>query len=366
MDVDLSSVAPSFGLEKLYPLFDKKPLLGRLRDDGMRVFLNYSDSHTPDFAFEVCRYWLDEYNVDGFRFLNARSFWDGADGSGLARLARRIRETAWEEDREVYLFVDNCSTLDHEVLNRSAVNGVANHSFMRTVHRITDNRQLDQDFWKTMDLNQLNYSEESVHDQGIIPKTATNSIEDGSAHSLTVKMGVMSGSRDLLGNPVGDRKNHWWKVKPCIISQFVSPGIPLIYNGQEFGENRFVPDSGPSRLRPRPIRWQYLSDFAGGDLFRFHQKLIQLRKSFPSVRSRNFFHFFTDPQHQVTAFKRYLDEEQLIIAVNFSNESVEVLMPFPCDGYWTEYLDDYKIEVLGRKAQVKVPARYGVIFFRDS
>jgi hypothetical protein len=53
------------------------------------------------------------------------------------------------------------------------------------------------------------------------------------------------------------------------------------------------------------------------------------------------------------------------VAVNFGNESCEVLVPFPSDGYWHEYLDDYDVEVLGRQAVVKVPARYGVIFFRE-
>jgi 1,4-alpha-glucan branching enzyme len=44
-------------------------------------------------------------------------------------------------------------------------------------------------------------------------------------------------------------------------------GIPMLWQGQEFGENYFVPDSGLARvLLLRPLRWDYFYDTAGKSL----------------------------------------------------------------------------------------------------
>jgi glycosidase len=340
-------------------------MLARLDESGKRVYFNFTDESAREFVYGVCRFWLDEMGVDGFRFLNSRGFWDGSEGDALAGLCKRLHQLRRREGREIYLFACDCSVLDQEMLNRSALNGVSNSRFQGAIQRMSENRTLEGDFWKTMDLHQLNYSDESMVEKELVQKSALNSCEGTGTHSLIVKMGVLSGQKDLWGNPVGDRKNHWWKVKPYIISQFTATGIPVIYNGQEIGENRYLPEPGPGRYAPRPLNWHYLADFAGKDLFRFHQKLIHLRHKFKAIRSRNFYHYFTDTEHQVLVFKRYQDDEQIVVAVNFGNESCEVLVPFPSDGYWHEYLDDYDVEVLGRQAVVKVPARYGVIFFRE-
>jgi glycosidase len=90
-----------------------------------------------------------------------------------------------------------------------------------------------------------------------------------------------------------------------------------------------------------------------------------MRNKFPSLRSKNFFHFFTSTEHQVIVFKRYLDDETVIVVINFSNESHDVMVPFPVDGRWHEYLDDYDIWAENGESLVKVPARYGRVFFME-
>jgi glycosidase len=339
-------------------------MMGRLEDTGKRIHLNYNDEFTQNFIFEVCRWWLDEYNIDGIRFLNAKEFWDGPDGEGLSALCEKIYDMKKRDGEQVFLFAKDCLHADSAVLNTSHINGVENRHFFQHIHRMAENRTLNPDFWKTLDINQLHFNEETIIGETRIKNVVMNSVESPEQHSLIVKMGVISNERDVFGYPVGDRKNHWWKIKPYIITQFTTAGIPVIFNGQEISENRFVPEAGPEKFATRPLGWHYLQDFAGKDMFRFHQKLVLLRSKFPSLKSNNFFHYFTDPEHQVLAYKRYLDDETVVVAINFSNESCEVVVPFPQDGFWHEYLDDYDIAVKDRKSIVKVPARYGVVFYK--
>ncbi|MFP4498437.1 MAG: alpha-amylase family glycosyl hydrolase [Vulcanimicrobiota bacterium] len=364
MDLDLHAVSTEFGFNQMYSIFENRPMLGRSDDSGEKISLNFNDGFARNFVFDLCYWWLTEYNIDGIRFINTRQYWDNADGKGLAPLVEKLTRKMAKDAEEVYLLADDCGPADIEILNHSYVNGVNNRRLFRHIFRMAENRAMSSEFWRNLDPHQLNFQKENSRNEDVVNNTVLNYIEESQADSLIVKMGIVSGSRDRYGNPIGDRKNHWWKTKPFIITQFLASGIPVVFNGQEIGNNRFVPREGPERFMDHPIGWQFMADFAGKDLFRFHQKLISLRFTFESLSTWNFFHYFTDAERQVLVFKRYLDEESLVVGVNFSNESHDVLMPFPSDGIWQEYLDDYDVLVENREAIVKIPARYGVILFK--
>ncbi|MCD4785182.1 MAG: hypothetical protein K8T10_15305 [Candidatus Eremiobacteraeota bacterium] len=366
MDIDFSAVSTRFGFNTMYPLFENKPMLGRMDETGKKIYMDFKDEMAIEFVNSVCRFWLDEFNVDGFRFLNTNEIWDTTDESGFRSILKKLynRRTK-DQGEQIYLFAGNPGHYAREILNDSYANGVDNTIFTSYIHRMAENRTLPSDFRKIIDINQEGFSEESKIGEDTMENTALNFIEDDWHHSLIVKMGQAAGEFDRRGYPVGDRKNHWWKMKPYIIAMYLSNGIPVIHNGQEIGENRYLPDDELKKAIPRPISWHFLADFAGKDMYRFHQKLIHVRDKFKAIRGRNFFHYFTDPSSQIIVFKRYLDDESIIVAINFSNESNDVVIPFPSDGIWHEYLDDFPIKVKNRQALIKVPARYGRIFYRD-
>ena len=366
MEVDFSAVSKRFGFNTIYPMFDNKPMLGRIDESGSKIYLDYNDELTSEFVFRVCHFWMDEFNVDGFRFLNAGEYWDGPDGKGFASIAKKLHDFRKKRGMgEFYLFAGNTGHFTSEIINKTYVNGVDNRDFLKSIHRMAENRTLSNNFRKVLDVNQMGFQEENKIDKDVIKNSILYFSEADEYQSLMVKMGMVSGEVDSMGLPMGDRKNHWWKTKPYAIAQFTTNGIPVIHNGQEIAENRYVPGKSSDESGARVISWHYLSDFAGKDMFRFYQKLVILRRKFPSLLSRNFFHYFTDDKHQVIAFKRYLDDETVIVAINFSNESYDVELSFPKDGLWHEYLDDFDIKVEGRKAIVRLPARYGRIFYQE-
>lgn len=366
MDIDFSAVSTQFGINQLYPMFDNKPLLAGMDESGKKIYLDFNDELTGEFVTGVCRYWLDEFNVDGFRFLNCREYWDGGDIKGFAGVLKGLYEYRKKgQGHDIFLFAHNPGQYTREMISRSYFNGVENSLFFKSMHRMAENRALDPAVWRKMDINQMGVPEDKKLGEDLIGNTILNYCESDEHNSIIAKLGVVSGERDRRGSPVGDRKNHWWKTKSYYIAQFMAGGIPVIHNGQEIADNRFVPDNPNDRDLPRPIGWHFLADFAGKDMYRFHQKMLMLREKFPSVRSRNFYHYYSDPDRQLVVFKRYLDEETVVAAINFSNESYDAGIPFPNDGIWHEYLDDYDIKVENREALVKVPARYGCIFFQE-
>jgi glycosidase len=68
----------------------------------------------------------------------------------------------------------------------------------------------------------------------------------------------------------GDRDDQgsmqWYKTQPYAIALMLSPGTPLIPNGQEFAADGWIPenDQGSSRrVVGRPLHWGYLGDKIG-------------------------------------------------------------------------------------------------------
>ena len=61
-------------------------------------------------------------------------------------------------------------------------------------------------------------------------------------------------------------------MQPYVIAMYMGKGIPMLWNGQEFGENWGVPNWGIGRnLFERPLHWEYFYDFSGKALIRLYR-----------------------------------------------------------------------------------------------
>ena len=184
--------------------------------------------------------------------------------------------------------------------------------------------------------------------------------------------------RDLLGQAYGNR-GRYYKIQPFIIALYTGKGIPMLWNGQEFGENWGVPGSGIGRnLFERPLHWEYFYDAAGKALVRLHRLMGTLRRNHRALRSRGFFYYYFDQAHlakKVIAYRRRADadgaqpEEDLLIALNFSESDAEVWLQFPVPGKWVEQIDatrpPVQISFNDQWLPVVVSSNYGGIYKRQ-
>jgi pullulanase len=146
-------------------------------------------------------------------------------------------------------------------------------------------------------------------------------------------------------------RDRWYKAQVPAISLLTSPGIVLIHNGQEFGEDYFIPESNGARVLPRPLRWTAHSDDSRGrNLYGLYQTLIRLRDAHPSLRSPNFFPatnqngYGVFPDIGLVVYHRYgpTDDgsfERFIIVLNYSDIDRVVDVPFSINGVWQELLN---------------------------
>ena len=118
-----------------------------------------------------------------------------------------------------------------------------------------------------------------------------------------------------------------------------APGIPMIFMGQEFLEDKRWADD-PAHHPGTLIYWDGLaSDKTMSDFHRFTRELIWLRRSQPALNGEGVATVLMDNFNRVLAFQRWIEGVgRDVIVVASLNESTlrGYRIPFPAAGEWRE------------------------------
>ena len=122
---------------------------------------------------------------------------------------------------------------------------------------------------------------------------------------------------------------------------FSAPGIPMLFMGQEFFEDKYWSDSqGRADLL---IWWAGLEglDRTARDFHRFLRDLLWLRRTEAALRGEGISVFHVHNDNRVIAFQRWVPGEgRTIVVVASFNESTfydrSYQLGFPIEGYWQE------------------------------
>jgi 1,4-alpha-glucan branching enzyme len=275
-----------------------------------------------EFIADQIRMWFDEYRIDGLRWdstINIRAVSDGAvenpeGGQMLERMAHMIREDypgkiSVAEDSVGDGRFDASWEYDFHGVDRDGVvpQLLRSSDAARRVEEIARRVESDLGFRRVI------YTEN--HDE----------------------TGKLNGKRRLI-TEVSEHDPHGLKARRknalAAVLTLTSPGVPLLFMGQELLEPREFHDSNP-------LDWQ-----RGDDAFRsflLHRDLVHLRRNLAGrsaaltgVHTRV---VLADEDRKVLAFRRYVPgkpETDLMVVLNFSGEKLERLpVRFPQAGGWS-------------------------------
>jgi maltooligosyltrehalose trehalohydrolase len=158
-------------------------------------------------------------------------------------------------------------------------------------------------------------------------------------------------------------------VQPYLIGLLTAPGIPLLWQGQEFGENYWIPEGGLGRVMLlRPVRWDYFYDPIGRKVITLVRKLFALRHTHAELRSGQHFFYNDHDRYQAKGlllFARSDDHAFTLIALNVGDADQTVPFRFPVAGDYRELLhgDDTLVGVPSDGEQMlTIPSNYGRIW----
>jgi maltooligosyltrehalose trehalohydrolase len=368
--------------------YHEDPFMGPFAKDYFSNFGKSTDFNrqlTRDYFFTVNHHWLEVYHVDGFRYDCVPNYWDGPLGVGYASLVYETYQLAKAKVAQVepswrrfdagpgqpLALVQMAEQLEDPegVLRTTYSNSTwQNRTFdaARNVARGDRGRLFDLGLC----LGLFGYPEQETTNGDAIPKSAVQYIENHDHERFLCNFG--SYNLDEASNPLfqeGDR-GRWYMLQPYLIAFLMSKGVPMLWQGEEFAENYFLPDVGEGRVAIlRPLRWDYFYDGSGQPIVALVRKLLRIRRERAHIRHGTYF-FFNDWDRYhargVLMFARYEDTRYTLVAVNTGDMDQTVPFWFPIAGNYVEELHGGALNLNNipalQEVALTIPSHYGRIW----
>jgi len=368
--------------------FRENPFMGPFAKDYFSSFGKSTDFNrqlTRDYFFSVNHHWLEVYHIDGFRYDCVPNYWDGPLGVGYASLVYETYQLTRSKivQNQPYwnrfdagagapvTLIQSAEQLEgpDEVLRTTYSNSTwQNHTFdaAKAVARGDRGRLTDWGF----SLGLFGYTEQESMNGDVIPKSAMQYIENHDHERFICNFGM--NNPDEAGNPLfleGDR-NRWYMLQPYLIALLMSKGQPLLWQGEEFGENYFLPDFGAGRVALlRALRWDFFYDSSGQGLIKLIRKLLRIRKNRSQIRRGTYFFFNDWNRYQsrgVLLFARYTGSQYTLVGINTDNVDQTVPFWFPIGGDYVEELHGGGLNLSAvaplQETSLSIPSHYGRIW----
>jgi pullulanase len=356
-----AGIDPNHGFPYLWLYMNPgdSPYIGAFARGGFFEEFDYNNGCVQEFVRDVCVYWLDDFHIDGIRFDFTLGFFQkGQPNVGIAKLISDVKAHLAQGGKEnVALLLEHLTDNRFEAIddtNQICADGCWLDPVMFKSFEYSRSGNIDTQILRILNAN-FDYA------QGKGPVTYIENHD----HSTIV--------REAGG------RSRWFKTQAPAIGLLTSPGIVLLHNGQEFGEDYFLPSEGPDRVEPRPLRWNSHSrDFVGSRLAALYQKLLRIRSDHPALRSGNFFPFPFNhpdgygsfPDKDVVVYHRYGlaadgQLERFIVVVNYSDFDQFVDIPFSANGIWGDLLNEQSAVIENfRLLNQRINSNWGRIYCR--
>ncbi|MBX7258061.1 MAG: 1,4-alpha-glucan branching enzyme [Candidatus Hydrogenedentes bacterium] len=361
-----------WGYRWLWENPEDSPYCGKFADAAFYQDLDYANTCTLDFATDVCLYWIDTFSIDGIRFDCTSGFYDSNRPSlGLPGMIARLKAHLASKGLTNFPLI-----LEHkwEYSSIDTTNRVnATSCWLDPFRSATRGFLTERRVWPG--IMRLADAARDFNDG----RTPITYIENHDHESFVLN----AGSRD-----------EWWRTQPYAIMLFTTAGCSMIHNGQEFAELYRMPESdhgapensldpAVKRVVPRPLRWSHANDDPGLATLGLYRRLIGLRDTFPSLASANFHPryweegwtkpdadgFGIDIDRQTVVYHRWgnADDgrlEKFYVVLNFSMHPQEVLVTFPENDGWEDFLSGWRPAVHDHRLVFQVGSNWGHVFYK--
>lgn len=289
------------------------------------------------YAHEIARFWISEYHLDGYR-LDATAILDNFD------LVREVREIANDVSggKPIFIVAEQLPE-DPAIAGTDApADGAWHQWFEHAVIGAMTNLTAESESELLLALQPSNHGYES-------PGLVVNYVE---SHDEQTLMHVLA--QDGTFGPSALRKH---KLVSTLL--FTAVGIPMLYQGQEFGGNR-VRD-----MEIRPLQWDLLEHEFGQELYAHHRSISRIRHESPALKGVEFEALDAGTIDGLIVFRRGGGDAEVIVIANLVDEEREISVSFP-DGAWREITFDYDVVVQDGVLSETILASGAKLFVRKS
>lgn len=254
--------------------------------------LNTKNPEVKKYLLKVARYWIEEFDIDGWRLDVANEvdhqFW------------REFRQTVKNIKPDLYILGEIWHN-SMPWLRGDQFDAVMNYPFTTNLLNLIAKKSI----------------------------TGTEFANNMTAEIHSYPANVYESAFNLVGSHDTTRiltecEENKDRVKLIYTLLFTFMGSPCLYYGDEIGLNG-VMDPGCRKCMEWDEKKQDL------DLFSHIQKLIKLRKEEKLLANEGHFEFIQTDSN-IVAYRKYDDEKTIIVLANPADESAEFTLPYPLKG----------------------------------
>ena len=353
----------------------------------------YSDG-VRRFFIENALYWVREFHVDALRIDAVHGILDFSAHPFLEELTSAVHDEAERLNRRVYLIAESALN-DTRLIRSREVGGYGidaqwNDDFHHSLHTLLTGERTGyyQDFGRLTDLAQA-FREGFVYSgqySSYRQRRHGNPSRDIPAHKFV----VFAQHHDQVGNRMqGDRLSHLVcleRMKLAAGVVLLSPFIPLMFMGEEYGETApfpyFASHSDPILIEAvRRGRQEEFAAFGWTNdppdpqdeetflraklnhhlrrkghhriILGLHKELLQIRKEILALThlSKEDMDVLEYEREKVLVIRRWSGTDEAVTVFQFGEASATISIPLP-EGRWTKRLDSADKQWAGPGSQV--------------
>jgi len=294
--------------------------------------MNHESKYTSEYVRRVVSYWINEYNIDGYRFDLSKGFtqkntlgntaaWGEYDAFRVD-LWKKIADFIWSIDPDNYVILEHFAENDEE-------KELADYGMM---------------LW-----GNLNHTYISATSGG---STSLSSLYHASRGWNKPHMVGYMESHDEERQMWSLNKNGWklndalQRAKLGAAFFLTVPGPKMIW---QFGELGYDEELNNDRLGIKPTHWEYLEDESRYSLLELYRSLVNLRTKTNYINS-DYFTWNTSGWVKWITIKH--PEVNFYIVGNFNRETRTTNHQFPKSGTWFNYFSGQRIEIADPNSEI--------------
>lgn len=303
---------------------------------------NHESPATKKLVDRINRYWLTEYNIDGFRFDFTKGFTNkSGDGwyydASRINILKRMADQIWLAKSDAYVILEHFAenSEEKELSNYGMmIWGNSNYNY----NEATMGWNSNSDF-------KWGYYEE----RGWTNPTLVTYMESHDEERLMYK-------NLAYGNSYGDYNIQELstalnRIKLAAAFFITLPGPKMIWQFGELGYDYSIDFNG--RVGNKPIRWDYCQDQDRANLYKTYAALIKLRKENEVFTSAN-----TSASYLLSGAGKRINlthsTMNATIIGNFGVAPLTVTPSFQTTGIWYDYFSGDSIDVLSTSAGISL------------
>ena len=324
---------------------------------------DHFNPRTIDYINRVNKIWVDEYRVDGFRFDAMYMIgWDMQQQEyGIPAWSTELRN----HDPTIYQIAEHLPSNPWLIENTDLSSGW-HDSFHDKLLNDVHGQSLS-----TMSIMRQIVGLHEYSDWGDPYNSRTQAVKYMVSHDEQSILQEMVTFNSYSIEEARSRDKFYATIL------FTSLGIPMLFQGQEFGLQTGWDDDNNNgnyddeKLQYRPVDWSLLNTDIGQSHLEHYSKLAKLRKSNPAFYEGTFYDLYRYTSQKVIVYG-YKDEspnnndDQVVVVANFSSlERTIENVPFLSSGIWYDALNPTNVITIDEDNyydEYSIPAKSAIVF----